>query len=249
MTTTTSLAMTKASEKRASGPCARVCERTAKSAEGLAVNDGMALVSFEGNHRILAFDVGKCGAAARGAPIVFGDYGLSLNDAYEEARIAVDAGNGSEPLAVTPDWYVFAGIERKVGHLNSLSARPIEAEPEFDLRVGVDAPEFAGMDVIPGAGGNGAVRAFLIHRSPAADGAVWITETDLLRFEPRVDEQRPSRGEMETLNCAVGDSPRHEVTATPSSTVKAMPACTAWPDISTACSRPTAGIAPFRISW
>lgn len=169
------------------------------SAEGLAVNDGMALVSFEGNHRILAFDIGRCGAAARGAPIVFDDYGLSLNDAYQEARIAVDAGNGSEPLAVTSDWYVFAGIERKVGHLNSLSARPIEAEPEFDLRVGVNAPEFAGMDVIPGAGGDGAARAFLIHRSPGtADGAVWITETDLLRFEPHAEGQRPSRGEMET---------------------------------------------------
>jgi hypothetical protein len=169
------------------------------SAEGLAVNGDTALVSFEGNHRILAFDIGKCGAAARGAPIVFDDYGLSLNDAYEEARIAVDAGNGSEPLAVTPDWFVFAGIERKVGHLNSLSARPIEAEPEFDLRVGVDAPEFAGMDVIPGAGGDGAVRAFLIHRSAdAANGAVWVTETDLLRFNPRAEGQRPSRGEMET---------------------------------------------------
>jgi len=167
------------------------------SAEGVAFNDGMALVSFEGNHRILAFDVGRCGAAARGAPIVFDEYGLSLNDAYEEARIAVDAGNGSEPLAVTRDWYVFAGIERKVGHLNSLSARPIEAEPEFDLRVGVDAPEFAGMDVIPGAGGDGAARAFLIHRKPARGGAV-IMETDLLRFEPKLEGRRPSRGEMET---------------------------------------------------
>lgn len=169
------------------------------SAEGLAVNGGMALVSFEGNHRVLAYDLGRCGAAARGAPIVFGDYGLDLRDAYEEARIAVGAGNGSEPLAVTRDWYLFAGIEKKVGHLNSLSARPIEAEPDFNLRVGVDAPEFAGIDVIPGAGGNNSVRAFLIHRSPnPRDGRVWVTETDMQRYEDRTRNYGPVRGEMDT---------------------------------------------------
>lgn len=167
------------------------------SAEGIAVNGGMALVSFEGNHRVLAFDVGKCGAAARGAPIVFGNYGMPLSEAYEEARIAVGANNGSEPLAVTEDWFVFAGIEKKSGLTSSLSARPIESEPEFDLRVGVNAPEFAGIDVIPAKKGNGAVRAFLIHRAPGAKGAVWITETDLHRYEDRNRPRFPAKGEME----------------------------------------------------
>jgi hypothetical protein len=153
-------------------------------------------VSFEGNHRVLAFDVGKCGAAARGAPIVFGNYGLSLTEAYEEARISVDAANGSEPLGVTKDWYVFAGIERKVGHLNSLSARPIEAEPEFDLKVGVDAPEFTGIDLLPRT--NDSVRAFLIHRAAGtADGPVWVTETDLIRYEDRTHDYGGLRGEMD----------------------------------------------------
>jgi len=50
--------------------------------EGLAVNGGMALVSFERDHRVLAFDLGKCGGAARGAPIVFGSFGLPLPDAF-----------------------------------------------------------------------------------------------------------------------------------------------------------------------
>jgi hypothetical protein len=172
---------------------------TGDSAEGVAVNGGMALVSFEGNHRVLAFDVGRCGAAARGAPIVFDDYGMALDEAYQEARIAVDSGNGSEPLAVTKDWYLFTGIEKKLGHLNSLSARPIESEPEFDLLVGVDAPEFAGIDILPDQQGNGAVRAFLIHRSQNAnDGRVWVTETDLQRHEDRTrDYGESARGEME----------------------------------------------------
>jgi len=168
------------------------------SAEGLAINGGMALVSFEGNHRVLAFDVGKCGAAARGAPIVFGNYGLPLREAYADARISVDAGNGSEPLAVTKDWFLFTGIEKKLGHLNSLSARPIESEPEFDLLVGVDAPEFAGIDILPDQQGNGAVRTFLIHRSrDAKDGRVWVTETDLQRHEDRTRDYGPVKGEMD----------------------------------------------------
>jgi len=166
-------------------------------AEGVATNGGMALVSFEGNHRVLAFDVGRCGAAARGAPIVFDDFGMPLDEAYEEARIAVDPGNGSEPLAVTKDWYLFTGIEKKLGHLSPLSARPIESEPEFDLFVGIDAPEFAGIDVLPDQQGEGAVRAFLIHRSAnSRNGRVWVTETDLQRHEDRTRDYRWAQGEM-----------------------------------------------------
>lgn len=161
-------------------------------AEGLAVNGGMAMVSFEGEHRVLAFDTGRCGAAARGAPIVFGDYGMPLTDAFAEARINVGDTDGSEPLAITNDWYLFAGIERKVGLFNSLSGRPIEAEPEFNLRVGINAPEFAGLDIIPDARRSGSIRAFLVHRASArADSSVVITETDMLRY---VDPNGPSGG-------------------------------------------------------
>ncbi len=47
---------------------------------------GMALVSFDGNQRVLAYDIGKCGAAARGTPIVFGPFGLPLAEAYWRDR-------------------------------------------------------------------------------------------------------------------------------------------------------------------
>ena len=39
--------------------------------EDLAYNDGLALVSFERDHRVLAFDIAGCSAAARGAPVTF----------------------------------------------------------------------------------------------------------------------------------------------------------------------------------
>lgn len=165
------------------------------ASEGLAINGSFALVSFEGDHRVLAFDIGRCGASATGAPIVFGDYGLPLTDAFADARIQVSEKEGSEPLAVTSDWYLFAGIERKVGQFNSLSGRPIEAEPEFNLRVGVNAPEFAGLDIVPDLRRNGAVRAFLVHRSTrSADSSIVITETDMIRF--RDDNAPAGPGEM-----------------------------------------------------
>lgn len=163
--------------------------------EGLAVNGGMAMVSFEGDHRVLAFDIGSCGAAARGAPIVFGAYGLALREAFADARIEVGDQDGSEPLAITDDWYLFAGIERKIGQFNSLSGRPIEAEPEFNLRVGINAPEFAGLDIIQDSRRNGSIRAFLVHRSSShEDSSIVITETDMLRYlDPN---GRPGGGEM-----------------------------------------------------
>lgn len=153
-------------------------------AEGLAWNAGMALVSFDDNHRVLAYDVGKCGAAARGAPIVFGPFGMSLAEAYDESRIAVKDGEGSEALAVTSDWYLFTGIETKVGQLSPMSARPIEQDPDFSLRVGVDAQEFVGLDVLPIARREGATRAFTLHRSfsPRSGYAVTIAETDFNRY-------------------------------------------------------------------
>jgi hypothetical protein len=168
---------------------------SAAGSEGLAVNGGMALVSFEGEDRVLSFDIGRCGASARGAPIVFDNYGLSLRDAFDDARVEVDANNGSEPLAVTNDWYMFAGIEKKVGHFNFLSGRPIEAEPDFNLRVGVSAPEFAGLDLLSDQRRNGAIRAFLVHRSADNAGSpTLITETDMIRF---IDPQaRGGGGEM-----------------------------------------------------
>lgn len=154
------------------------------TAEGVAWNNGLALVSFDGNHQVLAYDIGKCGAAARGSPIVFGPFGLPLVEAYGESRIAVNDNAGSDALGVTNDWYLFTGIETKIGQLSPMSARPIEQDPDFSLRVGVDAQEFVGLDVIPAQKRAGSVRAFTLHRSftPRGGYAVTIAETDFNRY-------------------------------------------------------------------
>jgi hypothetical protein len=153
-------------------------------AEGIAWNSGMALVSFDDNNQVLAYDIGKCGAAARGAPIVFGPFGMSLAEAYGESRISVADGAGSEALAVTNDWYLFTGVETKVGQLSPMSARPIEQDPDFSLRVGVEAEQFVGLDLLPVPKRQGSVRAFTLHRSfsPRSGYGVTIAETDFNRY-------------------------------------------------------------------
>jgi len=64
-------------------------------AEGLSIRDGLALVSFEQDHRIAAFDLDGCGAAARAAEIV------SLAPVIDGRKLA-DNG-GPEGLALSGD--------------------------------------------------------------------------------------------------------------------------------------------------
>lgn len=150
-------------------------------AEGLAVNGGMALVSYERNDRVLAFDVGRCGAAARGAPIVTGAYGSPLRSAYSRAKIDVGDNSGPEPLAVTPDWYLFAGVEALDGAAGPLSARPIEAAPDFSLRIGEGSPSFVGADIV--ADGDD-VLLYSLHRGTnrMMGGPIVVMETRLERY-------------------------------------------------------------------
>ena len=167
--------------------------------EGLAVNGGTALVSYERNHRVLAYDLGRCGAAARGAPIVFGGHGEPLSEAFGDARIRADANQGAEALAVTRDWQLFTGVETKLGDQSPLSARPIEARPEFNLRIGKGAPEFVGLDVLETGADRRDVRAFSLHRSfsPLAGNAIAILETDFHRVQDQSGMPRRVASEID----------------------------------------------------
>lgn len=153
--------------------------KAAGDAEGLAMLGGLALVSFEGNPRVLAFDVGGCGAAARGAPV-----GWKMADAFARRKLKVDGNTGVEALAITPDGYLFAGIETKVDKASPLSARPLESAPRFDLTLGENAPEFVGLDLILAGKEGGDIRAFSLHRStsPLAGNAITIVETDFEQY-------------------------------------------------------------------
>lgn len=152
-------------------------------AEGLAVNDGLALVSFERNHRVLAFDIGGCGAAARGAPIVTAGYGRSLERSFDLASLDVGSNAGPEPLGVTRDWFMFTGVETLKAGRGPLSARPVEAAPEFTLSVEREAPAFVGLDLLPAGEDGKDVRAFSVHRGAdqLLGNAIIISETTFER--------------------------------------------------------------------
>lgn len=75
-------------------------------AEGLSFRDGLALVSFERDHRIEAFDLERCGAGARAARLV------DLEPVVEGT--VIDENRGAEALALSDD-LLLAGFEmRKV---------------------------------------------------------------------------------------------------------------------------------------
>ena len=148
-------------------------------AEGLAVTDGLALVSFEGDHRVLAYDIGACSAAARGVPLRW-----SLPKAFARSKLTVGGNQGVEALAMTPEGYLFAGIEMKVGAASPLSARPVERGPDFNLKIGENAPEVVGLDLLAAGDHGQDVRAFSLHRStsPLANNAITVMETYFERY-------------------------------------------------------------------
>ncbi len=150
-------------------------------AEGLAVMDGVALVSFEGDHRVLAFDVGRCGAEARGVAVA--DATDDLVPAFARQSIEVRGNEGVEALAAAPGWFTLAGLETKAGEASAVSARAVEAAPEFDVRIGEGAPPVVGLDVIPHEGGEGGFTAYSLHRSTnaMASEVIVLMETEFVR--------------------------------------------------------------------
>jgi len=84
--------------------------KSENDAEGLAVRDGIAFVSFERDFRIEAFAVGTCGAGAKAVEI------SALPGTFEGS--AIDTNEGPEALVLTPEGYLKAGFE---GASNSAS--------------------------------------------------------------------------------------------------------------------------------
>lgn len=154
-------------------------------AEGLSVIDDVTLVSFEGDHRVLAFDLERCGAAARGAAVAGarGEFGA----AFRKRNLKVGGNEGLEALAIAPGWFMFVGLETKVGDASVLSARAVEAPLDFDVRIGEGAPGLVGLDVLPHEDGDDGLTIYSLHRSTnaLATNVIVIVETE---FERDMDQ-------------------------------------------------------------
>ncbi|MEQ8515565.1 MAG: esterase-like activity of phytase family protein [Chromatocurvus sp.] len=76
-----------------------------RDAEGLDLRDGLALVSFERVHRVLAFDLAGCLAAARGVDVV------RLDDRIAGINSAIRSNAGIEGLATTAHGKLLLALE------------------------------------------------------------------------------------------------------------------------------------------
>jgi hypothetical protein len=77
--------------------------KTLGDAEGLALKDGLAFVSFERRHRVLAYNLERCGVAARGTLFA------GSPEALLGTKLA--ANDGAEALDITADGHIRAGYE------------------------------------------------------------------------------------------------------------------------------------------
>lgn len=77
--------------------------KTLGDAEGLAYKDGLVFVSFERKHRILAYNLARCGVAARGV--------LFAGSPEKTLKTKLRANDGAESLDVTAQGQIRAGYE------------------------------------------------------------------------------------------------------------------------------------------
>ena len=125
-------------------------------AEGLAVRDGLAIVSFERTHRISAFALHACGAAAREARI------STLPGTY--AGRVVDENRGAEALTVTPEGNILFGFETVEGGVSPLGAvtAPDTAGWTGDMAPNPSGYAFVGFDTVKAADAD---KTFWLFRS------------------------------------------------------------------------------------
>ncbi|KCZ94536.1 esterase-like activity of phytase family protein [Hyphomonas johnsonii] len=81
-------------------------------AEGLAVKNGVALVSFERNHRIEAFYLARCSAAARSTEVATLPSSVNGRD--------IDENQGAEALSISPSGLLHYGLESFRGSASPL---------------------------------------------------------------------------------------------------------------------------------
>lgn len=109
-----------------------------------------------------------------------------MQAAFDRQKLNVSSNAGAEALALAPGWFMFAGLESQVRDASPLSARAVEAAPEFDQEIGRGMPPVVGMDILQ----DGAdFRVFSLHRATnaMASDVIAIVET---RFTPEIDQAR-----------------------------------------------------------
>ncbi|MEM5515662.1 esterase-like activity of phytase family protein [Henriciella sp. AS95] len=136
--------------------------------EGLAYRDGIALVSFERNHRVLAFNYGLCGANARGIEVA--DIGSRPQTLGQSIR-----GNaGAEALALDGDELTI-GLETVINGQGPVATISEDGAPLFARQTWLETSgvPLVGMDRTPEA-------LFSLQRAynPLTGNTIYVRQSD-----------------------------------------------------------------------
>lgn len=138
--------------------------KTDADAEGLAQTDHLTYVSFERRHRLLAFDLAACGAAARGADVLGPSAEDRIAEAFRRSGLSVGPNAGLEALALTQEGVLIMGLETRRDGASPLSVGGLSADPDFSLGLAPGASELVGIDVLSDEETPGAWRVISLHR-------------------------------------------------------------------------------------
>ncbi len=147
--------------------------KRAADSEGLAVSDGLALVSFEQKHRVEAFDLTTCGGNARASKIfdlVPGEDGVEK----------LGGNQGMEALALTRDGGLILGIEALKDGASQISISPNQSFVDFEHKLSAGGgKKMTGSDYLPLNESEGLLYSLHRHYSPLTGTHIRLLQTSV----------------------------------------------------------------------
>ena len=147
--------------------------KRAADSEGLAVSDGLALVSFEQNHRVEAFDLTTCGSNARASRIFdFESENFEFKKSYTN--------KGMEALALTRDGGLILGLEALNGDASQISISPKQSFVDFKHEIiAGGGKQMTGSDFLSLNESEGLLFSLHRHYSPLTGTHIRLLQTSV----------------------------------------------------------------------
>ncbi len=145
--------------------------KRAADSEGLAVSNGLALVSFEQDHRIEAFDLETCGSNARASRIL--DLDLDKHGVEK-----ISPNGGMEALALTGDGGLILGIETLIDGASQVSISPKGKMADFKHRLNAGGnKKMTGSDFLAQSDTEGDLYSLHRHYNPVTGTYIRLLQT------------------------------------------------------------------------
>lgn len=135
--------------------------------EGLEYDDGLAFISFERHHRVLAYAYGTCGSNARGIPV------SDITSSPASLGASIRGNSGAEGLAQL-DRQLLVGLETVIDRLGPVAVIDENGVPQFAAREWIDGEglPLVGLDAKDGT-------LYSLHRAynPLTGNSILIAAT------------------------------------------------------------------------